>query len=77
MNDKARRTLYLVAGMYVFYLGVKLMIGFIQKSEGNPTVSIIGGVLFLAVGGWLIVDYVVKTVRAFKEKESEEVEEEQ
>lgn len=75
MNDKARRTLYLVAGMYVFYLGVKLMIGFIQKSEGNPIVSLIGGVLFLAVGGWLIVDYIVKTVKAFQEKDTEPTEE--
>ena len=29
----------------------------------------------MAVGGWLIVDYVVKTVRAFEEKDAEPTEE--
>ena len=75
MNDKARRTLYLVAGMYIFYLGIKLVIGFVNGAEGNPIVSIAGGALFLLAGGWLIVDYIVKTVKAFKEKDAEPTEE--
>ena len=75
MNDRARRTLYLVAGMYVFYLGIKLIVGFVNGAEGNPIVSLIGGILFLGAGGWLIVDYVIKTIKHFKEKDAEPAEE--
>ena len=77
MNDRARRTLYLVAGMYVFYLGIKLIVGFANGAEGNPIVSLAGGILFLGAGGWLIVDYIIKTIRSVKaqdEKVTEDVE---
>lgn len=75
MNDRARRTLYLVAGMYVFYLGIKLIVGFANGAEGNPTVSLVGGILFLVAGGWPIVDYIIKTIKLFKEKDAEPIEE--
>ena len=75
MNDRARRTLYLVAGMYVFYLGIKLIVGFANGIEGNPIVSLVGGILFLGAGGWLIVDYIIKTIKTFKAKDAEPTEE--
>ncbi len=71
MDNRARRTLYLVAGMYVFYLGIKLIGSFIKGAEGNPVVSLIGGILFLGCGGFLIVDYIIKTKKAFQESQNE------
>ena len=47
MNDNSRRALYLVAGVYLVYLGGKLVWQFIKGIGGNPAVSIIGGVVFL------------------------------
>ena len=72
MNNKSRRTLYLVAGMYVFYLGIKLINSFIKGADGNPVVSLIAGILFLGCGGFLIVDYVIKSKRAFEEAQNQE-----
>lgn len=50
MNDNSRRALYLVAGVYLVYLGGKLVWQFIKGIGGNPAVSIIGGVVFLFAG---------------------------
>ena len=74
MNNKSRRTLYLVAGMYVFYLGIKLVNSFIKGADGNPIVSLVAGILFLAVGGFLIVDYIIKSKKAFEEAQNQEEE---
>ena len=72
MNNKSRRTLHLIAGMYVFYLGIKLVNSFIKGADGNPIVSLVAGILFLAVGGFLIVDYIVKSKKAFEEAQKQE-----
>ena len=72
MSGKSRRTLYLVAGIYVFYLGIKLVNSFIKGTGGNPIVSLAGGILFLGCGGFLIVDYIRKTRNAYKEEQNQE-----
>ena len=75
MNNKSRITLYLVAGIYIIYLGINLVKGYINGEGGNPTVSLIGGIVFLAVGVWMFVSSIRKMVCAFKEAQNEEVEE--
>ena len=77
MNKKSRFTLYLVAGIYIIYLGIKLMNGYINGEGGNPTVSLIGGIAYLVVGAVLFVTSIVKMVRAFKEVQDEETESEE
>lgn len=72
MSNKSRRTLYLVAGIYVFYSGIKLISSFMKGTGGNPMVSLIGGILFLGCGGFLIVDYIRKTRNAYKEEQNQE-----
>lgn len=74
MDDRARRTLHLVAGMYVFYLGIQLIGSFIKNTDGNPIVSLVGGLLFLGVGGFLIVNFIIKTRKAILESKEEKEE---
>lgn len=76
MSNKSRRTLYLVAGIYVFYSGIKLISSFMKGTGGNPMVSLIGGILFLGCGGFLIVDYIRKTKKAYEEENQKEDKEE-
>ena len=68
MNDNSRRALYLVAGVYLVYLGGKLVWQFIKGIGGNPAVSIIGGVGFLFAGIFLVVDYIRYKKREFLQK---------
>lgn len=72
MNENSRRALYLVAGMYLIYLGGKLVWQFMKGTGGNPTVSIIGGVIFLFVGVFLVVDYIRGKKREFLQKDMEQ-----
>ena len=68
MNDNSRRALYLVAGVYLVYLGGKLVWQFLKGIGGNPAVSIIGGVVFLFAGIFLVVDYIRYKKREFLQK---------
>lgn len=72
MNDNSRRALYLVAGIYLVYLGGKLVWQFIKGIGGNPAVSIIGGVAFLFAGIFLVVDYIRYKKREFLQKGTEQ-----
>ncbi len=46
-----------LAGVYLIYLGGKLLLGVVNgEAEGIPLwVAISAGILFLAVGGWLLL----------------------
>ena len=72
MNDNSRRALYLVSGIYLVYLGGKLVWQFIKGIGGNPAVSIIGGVAFLFAGIFLVVDYIRYKKREFLQKGTEQ-----
>ena len=56
MNNKSRKTLHLVAGIYLLYLAFQLLseVG----KNGNPAVSIIGGIAFVIAGGYLIFSFI-------------------
>ncbi len=71
MNESNRRALYLVAGVYLVYLGGKLVWGYMKGIGGNPTVSIIGGVVFLFAGIFLMIDYIRYKKREFSQKDAD------
>lgn len=62
--DTRRFILRLVAGGYVFYLGIQLIQGYLSGNSGmNATVSIGAGVLFLIFGGWSVLSGVIPVVK--------------
>lgn len=76
MSENGRRSLYCAAGIYLIYLGARLVWQFLKKTGGNPTVSIVGGVVFLIAGIFLVVNYILYRKRMFSQKnEEKEIEE--
>ena len=65
MNNKSRKTLHLVAGIYLLYLAFQLLseVG----ENGNPAVSIIGGIAFVIAGGYLIFSFIRALKNEFEE----------
>lgn len=62
--DARRFILRLVAGGYVFYIGIQLLQGYLSgASEMNGTVSIIAGVLFLVFGAWSVLSALIPVVK--------------
>lgn len=62
--DARRFILRLVAGGYVFYIGIQLLQGYLSGvSEMNGTVSIIAGVLFLIFGAWSVLSALIPVVK--------------
>jgi len=60
--------LRLVAGAYVFYLGMQLLKGYMSGAEtGNPIVSLIGGIVFLAAGAFFVFTGIRGVAKNFKE----------
>ena len=55
-NKKTGKVNYVwvVAGGYLLYLAAQLFFGVIRGVSDSPAVGIGGGILFLAVGGWLL-----------------------
>ena len=55
-NKKTGKVNYVwvVAGGYLLYLAAQLFFGVIRGDSDSPAVGIGGGILFLAVGGWLL-----------------------
>lgn len=75
MKNKSRKVLYLVAGLYLLYLSFYLISGVVEGSNGNVVASVAAGILFVAAGLWLIVDFVKALKKGFDEEEQEEKEE--
>lgn len=62
--DTRRFILRLVAGGYVFYLGIQLILGYLNGSNDmNVVVSIGIGALFLIFGGWSVLSAVIPVVK--------------
>lgn len=75
MKNKSRKVLYLVAGLYLLYLSFHLISGVVEGSNGNVVASVAAGILFVAAGLWLIVDFVKALKKGFDEEAQEEKEE--
>ncbi len=69
MNEKSRLTLRVVAGLYLAYLGVKMIQGLIADKPENMIFMIIMAVIFVIVGVLFIV-FSVKGVIKLKKEES-------
>ena len=58
MSNKKRtgkvNYVWVLAGGYLLYLAAQLFFNVIRRTSDSPAVGIGGGVLFLAVGGWLL-----------------------
>ena len=72
MNNKSRKTLHLVAGIYLLYLAFHLLseVG----ENGNPAVSIIGGIAFVIAGGYLVFNFIRALRNEFEESYDESCE---
>ena len=65
---KRRMVIWTVAGGYLLYLADELLTGWFRNETENPVVSLLGGAVFLIVGGVLLY-YSWKAWRA-QEKEN-------
>lgn len=45
---------WVLAGGYLLYLAAQLLINVIRGTSDTPAIGIAGGVVFLAIGGWLL-----------------------
>ena len=72
MNNRPRKTLHLVAGIYLLYLAFQLLseVG----ENGNPAVSIIGGIAFVIAGGYLVFNFIRALRNEFEESYDESCE---
>ena len=75
MNNKSRRTLHLVAGIYLFYLAFQLLSGLGQN--GNKAVSLAGGIAFIGIGIFLLFNYFRSAKKDMEAEANEEVETEE
>lgn len=73
MNNKSRRTLHLVGGIYLFYLAFQLLSGL--GENGNEALSLGGGIAFIAIGILLVFNYFRCAKKDMEAEANEEVEE--
>lgn len=73
MNNKSRRTLHLVGGIYLFYLAFQLLSGL--GKNGNEALSLGGGIAFIVIGILLVFNYFRCAKKDMEAEANEEVEE--
>ena len=54
MNDKSRMILKMLAGGYILYIGISLLIGILQTEPNEKVLMIIVSIFFMAVGGTVL-----------------------
>lgn len=54
MNDKSRMILKMLAGGYILYIGISLLIGVLQTEPNEKVLMIIVSIFFMAVGGTVL-----------------------
>ena len=72
MNNKSRRTLHLVGGIYLFYLAFQLLSGL--GKNGNEALSLGGGIAFIAIGILLVFNYFRCAKKDMEAEANEDVE---
>ena len=76
MNNKSRRVLHLVAGMYLIYLSFNLISEQLRSATSNAIVAWAAGIGFGLFGIYLIINYVRTSVKEYHEEKDQEVIEE-
>ena len=71
MNDRSRRVLHLVGGMYLIYLGIQLISEQLKAPTSNAIIAWAGAVLFLIFGAIFAFRSIKKFVVDYKEQETE------
>ena len=74
MNNKSRRVLHLVAGIYLMYLSFTLISQQLKSPTSHAALAIGAGVLFALVGLFIIIRYVRNGIKDFNEEQNEDVE---
>ena len=79
MNNKSRRVLHMVAGIYLIYLSFTLISQQLKSPTSNAAVAWGAGIAFAIFGIYLIINYVRNSVKEYHEEENaksvEEIEE--
>lgn len=74
MNNRSRRVLHLVAGMYLIYLSFTLISQQLKEATSNTVVAWAAGIGFAVFGVYLIINYVRTSVKDYHEQENQEAE---
>ena len=74
MNNRSRRVLHLVAGMYLIYLSFTLISQQLKEATSNAVVAWATGIGFAVFGVYLIINYVRTSVKDYHEQENQETE---
>ena len=72
MNERSRRVLHLVGGMYLIYLGIQLISQQLKAPTSNAMIAWAGAVLFIIFGASFAFMSIKKFVKDFKEQEADE-----
>ena len=78
MNNRSRKVLYVVAGIYLIYLSFNLISEQLKGATSNAAVAWAAGITFGVFGIYIIINYIRASVKDFheQEKSEEKVEEE-
>lgn len=71
MSENSRRTLYMIAGLYLIYSGGNLTMSVIKGKADNTTIMLIAGIAFLFVGIFFVVDYIRYRKKSFSQQNTE------
>ena len=72
MNDRSRRVLHMVGGVYLVYLGIQLISQQLKSPTSNAMIAWAGAVLFIIFGAAFVVLSIKKFVKDFNEQEADE-----
>ena len=70
MNNRRRRVLHLIAGMYLIYLAFNLISQQLKSPTSNAAIAIGAGVVFAIFGLVIIVRYVKNSIKDYNEENS-------
>ena len=73
MNNRSRRVLHLIAGMYLIYLAFNLISQQLKSPTSNAAIAIGAGAVFAIFGLVIIVRYVKNSIKDYNEENSEDV----
>ncbi len=71
MNNRSRRVLHVVAGIYLIYLSFNLISQQLKEATSNATVAWIAAIAFGVFGIFIIIRYIMNSIKDFHEQENE------